>query len=341
MLNNISAEYISASPLLPSCGLSSSDIAASLPQWRSKGEEIARNLKFANTFESLEEFQKSRIYQYYLPVYFWCQDQLNAHRASGASGPLVVGISAPQGCGKSTLCEQLEALFTSSGLTAASVSIDDFYLTYEGQQAVAKEHTGNPLLQMRGNAGSHDLELGASTLRALRAATSAENVVPLPRYEKSAYKGLGDRADPATWPNVTGPVDIVLFEGWMLGFSPVETDDAAKAVDPNLVPVNTFLKSYRSEWDAAVDAWLVVRVSDPQFAYNWRLQAERAMRAAGKPAMTDEQVGQFVDRFMPAYKCYLPGLYSSGPTTAAPGKLLVVEVDANREPVAKQPERVM
>ena len=325
---------------MASCGLTTADIAAALPEWLSKGSEIAKNLKFPQDFNSLEEFQKSRIYQYYLPVFFWCQNQLKAHKAAEAPGPLIVGISAPQGCGKSTLCEQLEALFTSAGLTAASVSIDDFYLSYEGQQVVATAHPTNPLLQMRGNAGSHDLELGTSTLSALRAATSAKSVVPLPRYNKSAYSGKGDRADPTTWPSVSGPVDIVLFEGWMLGFAPVE-DSAAVSVDPNLTPVNAFLKEYKAAWDAWVDCWLVVRVSDPQYAYKWRLQAERAMRAAGKPAMTDEQVGQFVDRFMPAYKCCLPGLYGSGPTTAAPGKLLVVEVDENREPVPQQPAKIM
>ena len=41
-----------------------------------------------------------------------------------------LGISAPQGCGKTTLVEQLEMLFHWKGLRAASVSIDDFYLTY-------------------------------------------------------------------------------------------------------------------------------------------------------------------------------------------------------------------
>ena len=40
-----------------------------------------------------------------------------------------------QGCGKTTLCEQLESLFAYTGATAASISIDDFYHTYEGQQA--------------------------------------------------------------------------------------------------------------------------------------------------------------------------------------------------------------
>lgn len=339
-ISPLNADYISASPLLASCGLTPATIAAALPEWRDKGAEIASNLGFPTDFAALNDVQRSRIFQYYLPIYFWCRAQLASHRAAGTAGPLVIGISAPQGCGKSTICEQLEALFTSSGLTAASVSIDDFYLSYEGQQAVAAAHAGNPLLQMRGNAGSHDLELGAATLRALKAATSPDAVVPLPRYNKSAYQGLGDRADPSTWPKVTGPVDIVLFEGWMFGFAPVK-DAAAKKVDPALVPVNAFLQDYKEAWDSTVDAWLVVRVADPQFAYKWRLQAERAMRAAGRPAMTDEQVGQFVDRFMPAYKCYLPGLYKNGPTTAKPGKLLVVEVDEGREPVTKQPARVM
>ncbi len=48
--------------------------------------------------------------------------------------------------------------------------------------------------------------------------------------------------------------------------------------------------SYKEAWDSFVDAWLVVRVKDPEYAYKWRLQAEHAMRDSGKPAMTDEQV---------------------------------------------------
>ena len=76
-----------------------------------------------------------RIFRYYLPVFFWCQRQLKQHRAvAGAHGtppPLVIGISAPQGSGKSTLVEQLEVLFRSAGSTAVGVSIDDFYLTFQ------------------------------------------------------------------------------------------------------------------------------------------------------------------------------------------------------------------
>ena len=43
-----------------------------------------------------------------------------------------------QGCGKTTLVEALEALFARNGLRAASCSIDDFYLTFADQQALAQ-----------------------------------------------------------------------------------------------------------------------------------------------------------------------------------------------------------
>ncbi len=38
-----------------------------------------------------------RIYQYYLPVYFWCLQQLELHRReNGAGQPLILGMQAPQ-----------------------------------------------------------------------------------------------------------------------------------------------------------------------------------------------------------------------------------------------------
>lgn len=333
-------DFICASPLLPSCGIDRAQVEADVARWLELGSQVIANLGLQPVGQLLPA-QKRRIFQYYLPVFFWCEAQLRQHRTQpGTSGPLVLGISAPQGCGKTTLCEQLQSLFEFTGSSAASISIDDFYLTYQGQQAVAAANPGNPLLQMRGNAGSHDMGLGTDTLQALKAATRPGSSVPIPRYDKSAYSGKGDRADAASWPQAQGPVDVVLFEGWMLGFAPV-SDAAAAAADPNLVPVNAALRSYKAAWDSFVDSWLVVKVAQPDYAYRWRLQAEQAMRASGKPAMTDEQVAAFVDRFMPAYRCYLPGLYGQGPTTARPGHLLVVEVDEGREPVAQQPEPIL
>lgn len=225
-------------------------------------------------------------------------------------------------------------------MRAAAVSIDDFYLTNADQRALAAAHPENRLLQLRGNAGSHDLALGAETLAALRGLTAPGAAAAVPRYDKSAFGGRGDRADASAWPVVEGPLDVVLFEGWMLGFAPVGAA-AAAAADPALAEVDARLGAYRAAWDAAVDAWLVVRIGDPRWVFGWRLQAEQRMRAAGKAGMTDEQIEDFVSRYIPAYEAYLPGLYARGPTTARPGRTLVIEVDEARAPVARQPAPVV
>lgn len=110
-----------------------------------------------------------RIYHYYLPVYFWCLKQLAQHRArhtaaapGGAPSPaLVLGISAPQGCGKTTLVEQLQLLMAHEGVSAASVSIDDFYLSFADQSKLAQAAPDNKLLQYRGNAGEWALGSGS------------------------------------------------------------------------------------------------------------------------------------------------------------------------------------
>lgn len=45
--------------------------------------------------------------------------------------------------------------------------------------------------------------------------------------------------------------------------------------------------------------------------FEWRAEAERRMREAGRPGMSEEQVRDFCSRYMPAYRAYLPGLYGS------------------------------
>lgn len=337
-------EYIASGPLLDVCGLTPEDVVRDIGTWEKLGRRLAQQLGFDH--DDMDPVQKLRVYHYYLPVYFWVDSQLQQHRRRSATKegerppPLVLGISAPQGCGKSTLVEQLEQLFAWLGVAAASVSIDDFYLTNADQRKLASTYPDNRLLQLRGNAGSHDLDLGKDTLARLRGLTHAGDSAPVPRYDKSAFGGHGDRADPSTWPVVNGPLDVVLFEGWMLGFRPVDAA-AAAAVEGALSEVNARLAAYEAAWDSAVDSWLVIRIGDPQWVFGWRLQAEQRMRAAGKPGMTDEQIADFVSRYIPAYAAYLPSLYSSGPTTAAADRTLIIEVDQTRAPVQAQPEPVV
>jgi len=273
-----------------------------------------------------------RVYEYYLPVALWVLSRLDAHHAAhegstGASAkppPHVVGLSAPQGCGKTTLVEALVAVFEAEGLVVASLSVDDLYLTRAEQVALAEREAGNPLLELRGNAGSHDVALGARVLEALTGLNggpeSRPDSVALPRYDKSLHAGKGDRAHESSWPTVTPRnVDLVLLEGWMLGFRAVGPD-AAAAVHPGLAEVDRRLAAYEEAWDIYVGSWVTLQVGDPTWSFAWRLEAEHAMIARGQPGMSDDDVRDFCERFQPAYRAYLPGLYGQGPTGPA-GKL--------------------
>ena len=146
-----------------------------------------------------------------------------------------------------------------------------------------------------------------------------------PRYDKTAFGGFGDRAGLV---DVEG-ADVVLVEGWMAGFKPVGAA-AATAVDADLGAVDACLGAY-ARWDAHADAWLVVAIESPSdTVYGWRREAER--RAGG--GLSDEQVRDFVGRFLPSYEAYCPALYAAAAGGGVDAKpTLRLDVDTTRSPV--------
>ncbi|KAL9993071.1 putative glycerate 3-kinase [Helianthus debilis subsp. tardiflorus] len=327
-------EFICSGPLIDKLGFTSQTIADSIDKWLENGSHVCKLFQLNDLY--LTTPQKARIYHYYIPVFLWCEKQISDHRSTFKDGddipPLVIGFSAPQGCGKTTLVFALDYLFKTSGRKSATISIDDFYLTYDDQAKLRENNPGNALLEFRGNAGSHDLSLSVETLQALGKLTKEGMKMKLPRYDKSAYNGRGDRADPSVWPEVEGPLTVVLFEGWMLGFKPVPSE-LVKTVDPQLEIVNKNLEAYYDAWDQFVKSWIIIKIEDPSCVYQWRLQAEIQMREAGNPGMTDEEVLDFVSRYLPAYKAYLPTLYTEGPKGSVSERTLVVEIDEGRNPI--------
>ncbi|MEG3768797.1 kinase, partial [Alteromonas sp. 14N.309.X.WAT.G.H12] len=134
----------------------------------------------------------------------------------GANEPFFVGINGCQGSGKSTVCDFLVyALSELHGLTAVTVSLDDFYLS-SGARVTLSE-TVHPLLKTRGVPGTHDTQLAKDTFKAL----IRGDTVALPRFDKST-----DNPKPQdTWPVITKPVDVVLVEGWCWGVPPQTEED--------------------------------------------------------------------------------------------------------------------
>ncbi|HEY1107261.1 MAG TPA: hypothetical protein VGE76_01475 [Opitutaceae bacterium] len=254
-----------------------------------------------------------RIHWLTVPLLMWLSNVVRGspHRA------IVAGLSAPQGAGKSTLGGLLVTLLQQQGLRAVSVSIDDFYLRRAEQQALATAHPGDRLLEHRGYPGTHDLELGVRTLDALVEGGTVE----LPRYDKSAHGGRGDRS--AMTERVTGPFDLVLLEGWMLGFRPVPN------ARPELATVNSLLGGYFT-WHEKLDVLLALKAADPRFVLRWRVEAEQAARAAGKPALDDAAIEDYIRRFLPAYETWAASV-STG--RWSPDRQLVMTLDGDRTPI--------
>lgn len=138
----------------------------------------------------------------------------------------MLGINGAQGTGKSTLADFLrlaaESIFD---WRVAVLSIDDFYYTLAERELLAEKV--HPLLRTRGVPGTHDTDMLADYLKRLRQLNEHERIA-LPRFDKAT----DDRANESRWPVVTGPIDLVILEGWCVG-------TVAQASGDLRLPVNT------------------------------------------------------------------------------------------------------
>jgi D-glycerate 3-kinase len=250
---------------------------------------------------------------------------LERHRAENPAQPFFIGLNGVQGAGKTVLVTSLKTALAEKGLSTAVFSLDDLYLTHTSQEALAKANPGNPLLQHRGQPSTHDLDLALSIFADLKANRSTR----IPKYNKALFSGQGDRLPSSEWDEVnsegTGPVSIVLFEGWCVGFQPLVSDELASkhsaAVEQlnqpgtnyrgrlgynsleSVTAINEALKRYSELW-SYFDTFVHIDAADPLFVYKWRLQQEATTKREKGAGMTDEQVENFVNGYYPAYELY-------------------------------------
>lgn len=110
-------DFICSGPLVERIGHTREKVAGSIDRWLRCGGQVARLLRLDEL--RLSEAEKARVYHFYIPVFLWCEDQVVEHRAKYHDGddipPLVIGVSAPQGSGKTTLVFALDHLFQAAG----------------------------------------------------------------------------------------------------------------------------------------------------------------------------------------------------------------------------------
>jgi D-glycerate 3-kinase len=237
--------------------------------------------------------------KFFIPLAQWLQRQASARRGRA----YVLGINAAQGAGKSTLAAFLaDYLRAQSGSNVATLSIDDIYLPSAERQKLARQV--HPLLATRGVPGTHDLQLGERTIRRLQALGEGQ-VMAIPRFDKLR----DDRMPESQWPTVTGPVAVILFEGWCVGSQAVADGELTEPVNELERTrdasgawrqfVNHELGSRYQALFGLLDALVFMAVPDFDCVRKWRTDQEHKLIAAGNTGhgMNDAQVAEFVQYF--------------------------------------------
>ncbi|KAJ3316384.1 hypothetical protein HDV06_003737, partial [Boothiomyces sp. JEL0866] len=188
-----------------------------------------------------------------------------------------------KGIGKTTLVNSLLSYFPS----LLYFSMDDLYIPYAQQQLQT-----NPLLKQRGLPGTIDIKLSVQVIQDLIDGKSTK----IPKYDKSLNNGKGDRLPIAEWPVSENP-EIILVEGWCLGFEPVNSPP------PELLEINSNLSEFK-ELYSFLDYFVQLKTNNIDVIYEWRWEQEEKMIKEKGSGMDKSQVKDFVDRFMPCYQLY-------------------------------------
>lgn len=202
--------------------------------------------------------------------------------AAVSNAPWLVGLQGTQGSGKSTVSLFIKTLLQQCfDLNVVVLSIDDFYNTH--QERIELSNTVHPLLCTRGVPGTHDVDLIFNTLTQLSELKSGQtSTVP------SFNKAMDDRSVQSQWPQVSGKVDIILFEGWCMGLPAQSStellaplNDLEKNEDRDAswrTYVNQKLVNEYAEIFNQLEELIVLQAPSFECVYSWRLLQEEKLQ---------------------------------------------------------------
>jgi len=233
--------------------------------------------------------------KWFIPL---AQDIILHHR--NATSPIVIGINGAQGSGKSTLADLLVYLFQQDQLKAVSLSLDDFYLTFQERAKLAEQV--HPLFITRGAPGTHDIDLADGTIHQL---LNNDDITRIPRFNKAA----DNRLPTSQWDSIIAPVDIIVLEGWCLGSEPQNKsalfqpiNDLEQQQDPDGIwrhYANQQLHHYKQLF-SLIDSWIMLKAPSFDCVFNWRLEQEQKLKMTVNgdiKTMSDAEIAHFIKHY--------------------------------------------
>jgi len=224
--------------------------------------------------------------------------------------PFVLGISGPQGAGKSTLASLLSLLWQAQleqsqrNTTIVTLSLDDFYYSHEQRQQLASNI--HPLLATRGVPGTHDIAFALRTLESLKQ-LAADETIAVPKFDKATDNPFPEEQ----WPVICGPVDLIILEGWCLGaraqinetlIAPINVLEQSEDADGRWRHyVNECLKANYQSFFQLIDHLMYLQVPSFGCVYQWRALQEENLRKQSKLTssrlMTEKQLIRFIQHY--------------------------------------------
>jgi D-glycerate 3-kinase len=129
--------------------------------------------------------------------------------------------------------------------------------------------------------------------------------IALPRFDKAS----DDRADASQWPVVTGPIDLIILEGWCVGTTPQSAEELEAPINALERDgdtdgrwrryANNQLKTNYERIFEKLD--MLVFLAAPSFdaILRWRLEQEEKLAdvspSGSAGLMSEQQIGQFIE----------------------------------------------
>jgi D-glycerate 3-kinase len=214
----------------------------------------------------------------------------------------VVAISGSQGSGKSTLADHLVNAIGNLGVSAISVSLDDYYLS-RAQRLTLGEKI-HPLLSTRGVPGTHDTQLlkqtlsGFSSQEARKSGDDLHTTISarLPKFNKALDDHDGFREINAC---------VLVVEGWCLGVQAQPTKMLEETVNSLEDEedregiwrrwVNQQIKTHYVQLWPYIDYWIELKAPSFQQVLQWR--AEQESNLLQHQRMSEVQLKRFIQHY--------------------------------------------